>query len=55
MKSVFESLQYFFEHASKEEQEEVFESVKEWSEVGPTVEEYLEYLKKEKIPNENDV
>lgn len=44
MKKIYESLESFLDNATDEELNQIFDSVKCWNDVGPTVEEYFEYL-----------
>ena len=55
MEKIVEQVKKYFEEATQEELDKTFEELKHWNEIGPTVDEYLENLKKYKVyPNETD-
>lgn len=55
MSSIVEQLRKYFEEATQEELDKEWEELKHWNEIGPTVDEYLESLKKYGLyPNETD-
>lgn len=55
MSSIVEQLRKHFEEATQEELDKEWEELKHWNEIGPTVDEYLENLKKYGLyPNETD-
>lgn len=52
---IAEQLRKHFEEATQEELDKEWEELKHWNEIGPTVDEYLENLKKYGLyPNETD-
>lgn len=52
---IVEQLRKHFEEATQEELDKEWEELKHWNEIGPTVDEYLENLKKYGLyPNETD-
>jgi hypothetical protein len=52
---IAERLRKHFEEATQEELDREWEELKHWNEIGPTVDEYLENLKKYGLyPNETD-
>ena len=52
---ITEQLRKHFEEATQEELDKEWEELKHWNEIGPTVDEYLENLKKYGLyPNETD-
>ena len=58
--SIAERLRKHFEEASQEELDKEWEELKHWNEVGPTVDEYFESLKKyglypKELENESDI
>ena len=58
--SIAEQLRKHFEEASQEELDKEWEELKHWNEVGPTVDEYFESLKKyglypKELENENNI
>ena len=55
MSKIVEQLRKHFEEATQEELDKEWEELKHWNEIGPTVDEYLENLKKYGLyPNETD-
>ena len=55
MSKIVEQLRKYFEEATQEELDKEWEELKHWNEIGPTVDEYLENLKKYDLyPNETD-
>ena len=55
MSKIVEQLRKHFEEATQEELDKEWEELKHWNEIGPTVDEYLENLKKYGFyPNETD-
>ena len=55
MSKIVEQLRKHFEEATQEELDKEWEELKHWNEIGPTVDEYLENLKKYDLyPNETD-
>ena len=55
MSKIGEQLRKHFEEATQEELDKEWEELKHWNEIGPTVDEYLENLKKYGLyPNETD-
>lgn len=55
MSKIVEQLRKYFEEATQEELDKEWEELKHWNEIGPTVDEYLENLKKYGLyPNETD-
>ena len=55
MSKIAEQLRKHFEEATQEELDKEWEELKHWNEIGPTVDEYLENLKKYGLyPNETD-
>lgn len=49
MSELLDSLQEYFDNTSKEQLGKDWEKLKEWENVGPSVEEYINYLKGNKI------
>lgn len=55
MSKIVEQLRKHFEETTQEELDKEWEELKHWNEIGPTVDEYLENLKKYGLyPNETD-
>ena len=55
MKKIVKQLRKHVEEATQEELDKEWEELKHWNEIGPTVDEYLENLKKYGLyPNETD-
>ena len=55
MSKIVEQLRKHFEEATQEELDKEWEELKHWNEIGPTVDEYLDNLKKYGLyPNETD-
>ena len=55
MSKIVEQLRKHFEEATQEELDKEWEELKHWNAIGPTVDEYLENLKKYGLyPNETD-
>ena len=55
MSKIVEQLTKYFAEATQEELDKEWEELKHWNEIGPTVDEYLENLKKYGLyPNETD-
>ena len=55
MSKIVEQLRKHFEEATQEELDKEWEELKHWNEIGPTVDEQLENLKKYGLyPNETD-
>lgn len=57
---IAEQLRKHFEEATQEELDKEWEELKHWNEIGPTVDEYLESLKKyglypKELENESDI
>ena len=55
MSKIVEQLKKHFEEATQEELDKEWEELKHWNEIGPTVDEYFDTLKKYGLyPNETD-
>ncbi len=55
MEKIVEQVKKYFEEATQEELDKAFEELKHWNEIGPTVDEYFENLKKYGVyPNETE-
>ena len=53
MSSIVEQLRKHYEEATQEELDKIWEELKHWNEIGPTVDEYFDNLRKYGLyPNE---